>query len=96
MRAKLSERYDNNLARWIDSLPLIEYDFQTRVGRLSEQLIKLYLDNIELGTEYMGSHYTNRILLNFTNNQELDNFIAQILPSMLSIEREVENFMVLK
>lgn len=97
VRTSIIEMYENDpvLKEWIESLPTIYYDFDTKEASCATHMIKGILDQIALGSYCMGfgsdtilktSYYYITALLNYPQGRPFDDFITQILPRLLDLE----------
>jgi len=103
MHTAIIENYEQypDLKEWIESLPLIDYNFTTGEAQIATQgatNIKTILDKIQEGDFCLPhgsdlilktSYYLIVSLLNFKTGNDFNNFIDQMLPPLLDLERQV-------
>jgi hypothetical protein len=97
VRTHIIEEYekDTKLKDWIDSLPVVYYDFDTKETSLATRNIKEILDQIAIGDYCMGfgsdtilkTAYCYIIgILGNSEGTEFDAFLTRMLPALTDIE----------
>jgi len=100
IRTQIIEMYekDKMLRNWIENLPTIYYDFDTKQASCASHNIKNLLEQIALGNECMGfgsdtilktSYYYITELLNHKEGKLFDNFVTRMLPKLLDLEYNI-------
>lgn len=100
VRSHIIESYEKHerLKDWIESLPIIYYDFDTKIASCSTNNIKNLLDEIALGNYCMGfgsdtilktSYYYIIELMGHKEGPAFDNFINKSLQKICDIEYNV-------
>ena len=97
VRSAIIERYENDLQlkEWIESLPTIYYDFESREASCANHVIKSILDQIAIGDYCMGfgsdtilktAYYYITTLLDYDQGSRFDEFIERMLPQLQDLE----------
>jgi hypothetical protein len=97
----LQESYQRDpvVTRWINSLPMIRYDYNSRIVTPQNETITQTLPGYIAGRSCMGiggdifvqTGYVLITRLLGRQGEQLDQFIATMLPPLLDIEREIVN-----
>ena len=102
IRTVFLETYEKDpaLRRWIESLPEVRYNFTTGEAYINANPIVRLLDDLTLGNVCQGvagDHVTETAyflitrMFNIGQKEMFDAFIAESLPAILEIERQVVN-----
>lgn len=97
VRTAIIEMYekDPDLKNWIESLPTIYYDFETKEASCATHTIKSILDQIAIGDYCMGfgsdtilktAYYYITSLLEHTQGHRFDEFIERMFPQLQDLE----------
>jgi len=100
VRTSIIELYENDiiLRDWIEGLPTIYYDFDSRETSCATHTIKSIMDQIAIGDYCMGfgsdtilktAYYYITSLLDFSQGPLLDGFLSLIIPQLQDLEYTV-------
>lgn len=102
IRTNIIELYEKNseLKEWIESLPVIYYDFETKESSVATHKIKDIIDQIVIGDYCMGfgsdtilktAYYYIVHLLDYSEGTPLDEFLNTMMPLLIDIEYNTIN-----
>ncbi|CAH6418143.1 Hypothetical protein HVR_LOCUS15, partial [uncultured virus] len=89
---------DPILLNWINDLPQVRYNFGTGEGNIDRNPIKAALDGLLLGDQCMGfagdymiqtAYYLITRMFGLNKVGAFDDFIAEMMPAVLDLERQV-------
>lgn len=100
IRSRLVDQYEKDPAvkSWIDSLPVISYDFPTGESRIGKQSLTEILNFIQNGDFCMAhgsdialqtAFYLISRFFDLPTIDDFNNFIANYMPTLFNIEKEV-------
>lgn len=102
IRTVFVETYEKDLELriWINSLPRVQYNFQSGEANIDRGPINDVLDRLMLGNECQGfagdtvtqtAYYLITRMFNLNKMGAFDEFMAEMMPSILNIEQQVVN-----